>query len=149
MPPRPVWVINRPVLPLADLPVRDDAVPRLDLLARAKYLNADTPVILITAFGTVNGAVEAMKLGAADYILKPLNADELKVAVRRALERRQLLVDKVRQKIESGVKVTDQDIEKAYRDQNEKIALSYVAASPAPFNDRVKVTQTTLEKFFK
>ncbi len=71
--------------------IRMPGMSGLDLLARVKDLNADAPVILITAFGTVNDAVEAMKLGAADYILKPLNADELKVAVRRALERQHLL----------------------------------------------------------
>ncbi len=48
-------------------------------------------MILVTAFGTVNDAVEAMKLGAADYVLKPLNADELKVNVRRALEGQELV----------------------------------------------------------
>jgi two-component system NtrC family response regulator len=63
----------------------------LELLGRIKALNNDTPVILITAFGTVGDAVEAMKLGAADYVLKPLNPEELKVNVQRALEHRQLL----------------------------------------------------------
>jgi two-component system NtrC family response regulator len=63
----------------------------LDLLGRIKALNADAPVILITAFGTVGDAVGAMKLGAADYVLKPLNPEELKVNVQRALQHQQLL----------------------------------------------------------
>lgn len=63
----------------------------LDLLSRIKATRPDTAVILVTAFGTVNDAVEAMRLGAADYILKPLNGDELKVSVHRALERQQLV----------------------------------------------------------
>ncbi len=62
----------------------------MDLLGRIKGMNQDAPVILVTAFGTVNTAVEAMKLGASDYILKPLNADELKLSVQRVLERQQL-----------------------------------------------------------
>ena len=78
-----------PALVIAD--IRMPGLNGLDLLGRIKALNADTPVILITAFGTVGDAVGAMKLGAADYVLKPLNADELKVNVQRALEHQQLV----------------------------------------------------------
>ncbi|MFB3828737.1 MAG: sigma-54-dependent transcriptional regulator [Bryobacteraceae bacterium] len=50
----------------------------------------ETPVIMITAFGTVASAVDAMKLGAVDYIGKPLSSpEELRILVRRALERSQ------------------------------------------------------------
>ena len=78
-----------PALVIAD--IRMPGLTGLDLLGRIKALNADTPVILITAFGTVSDAVDAMKLGAADYVLKPLNTEELKVNVQRALEHRQLV----------------------------------------------------------
>jgi two-component system NtrC family response regulator len=71
--------------------VRMPGLSGLDLLSRIKAENPDTPFIVITAFGTVDDAVEAMKLGAADYVLKPLKADELKVDVRRALERQHLV----------------------------------------------------------
>ena len=71
--------------------VRMPGMSGLDLLSRIKADNPDTPFILITAFATVDDAVEAMKQGAADYILKPLKQDELKVNVRRALERQQLV----------------------------------------------------------
>ena len=80
-----------PALVISD--IRMPGLSGLDLLTRIKSVNADTPVILITAFATVNDAVEAMKLGAADYILKPLNPDELKVDVQRALEREQLVTE--------------------------------------------------------
>ena len=83
------FVQHAPALVITD--IRMPGLSGLDLLARIRSANSDTPVILITAFGTVNDAVEAMKLGAADYILKPLNADELKVNVHRALERQQLV----------------------------------------------------------
>lgn len=78
-----------PCLVIADL--RMPEMDGLDLLGRIKDINHDTPVILITAFGTVGNAVDAMKLGAFDYILKPLNPDELKLSVHRALERKQLV----------------------------------------------------------
>jgi DNA-binding NtrC family response regulator len=62
----------------------------LDLMAKVKALDSEVPVIVITAFGTVADAVDAMRLGAADYILKPINADELKLSVTRVIERQQL-----------------------------------------------------------
>lgn len=80
---------NSPELVIAD--IRMPGLSGLDLLGRIKGINQDASVILITAFGTVETAVEAMKLGAIDYILKPLNEAELKIVVRRVLERQQLL----------------------------------------------------------
>jgi two-component system, NtrC family, response regulator AtoC len=63
----------------------------MDILVRIKREDPDTPVILLTAFGSVDGAVEAMRQGAAHYLLKPLaNPDELRVAVARVLEERRL-----------------------------------------------------------
>jgi two-component system NtrC family response regulator len=82
---------HTPALVVTD--VRMPGITGIDLLSRAKGENADTPFILITAFGTVDDAVQAMKLGAADYVLKPLKADELKVSVRRALEQQQLVAE--------------------------------------------------------
>src|SRR3974390_3196174 len=78
-----------PKLIITDL--RMPGIDGLDLLGRVKGIDQDMPVILITAFGTVANAVDAMKLGAADYILKPLNPEELKLSVRRALEHKQLV----------------------------------------------------------
>jgi DNA-binding NtrC family response regulator len=78
-----------PHLVIAD--IRMPGLSGLELLGRIKGFNEDSLVILITAFGTVENAVEAMKLGASDYILKPLNADELKIVVRRALQHQQLV----------------------------------------------------------
>jgi DNA-binding NtrC family response regulator len=78
-----------PRLVIAD--IRMPGLSGLELLSRIKAVNDDALVILVTAFGTVENAVEAMKLGASDYVLKPLNADELKIVVRRALQHQQLL----------------------------------------------------------
>jgi DNA-binding NtrC family response regulator len=59
----------------------------VSLLRWAKEQSPEVPVIMITGFGTVASAVEAMKLGAEDYIGKPLRSpDELRLLVRRALE---------------------------------------------------------------
>jgi DNA-binding NtrC family response regulator len=58
----------------------------IDLLRLWKKRRPATPFILITAYGDVNTAVEAMKLGAEDYLTKPVNPDELLIQIARALE---------------------------------------------------------------
>ena len=55
-----------------------------------KRVAPDLPVIIITAFGSIQTAVESMKLGAFDYITKPFRNDELLLVVARALENRSL-----------------------------------------------------------
>ncbi len=80
---------SSPSLVISDIRMPDFS--GLDLLGRVKSASPDTPVILITAFGTVADAVDAMKLGAADYVLKPVNSDELKLSIQRALEHQHVL----------------------------------------------------------
>src|SRR5262249_53204124 len=58
----------------------------IDLLRRIKIMNPDTVVLVITAFGSIETAVEAMKLGAHDYITKPFNREELLLTVAKGLE---------------------------------------------------------------
>src|SRR3989338_84228 len=61
-------------------------VSGLDVLERVTKECPDVPVVIITGFGTVKSAVEAMKSWAFDYISKPLDNDELKIIVKRALD---------------------------------------------------------------
>jgi two-component system NtrC family response regulator len=63
----------------------------LDLLRRISADDIQPTLIIITAFGTVETAVEAMKLGAYDYVTKPLDFEELVLVVHRAMERQNLL----------------------------------------------------------
>lgn len=72
----------------------------LDLLGEAKKIVPLTPVIIITAFGTIASAIQAMKLGAYDYITKPFQTDELILTVTKALENRFLKREIVRLKKE-------------------------------------------------
>ncbi len=60
----------------------------VDLLARIRALDPDVPVIVLTAHGTVQSAVEAMKQGAFDYILKPFDVQAMELIIRNALEMR-------------------------------------------------------------
>jgi len=76
-----------------DLVITDVKMPGvsgLEVLERVKERSPDTPVIVITAFGDVELAVQAMKAGAADFIGKPFNRDHLLLAVQKALEGRRL-----------------------------------------------------------
>ena len=61
-----------------------------ELLQAAKQINPRLAVLMITAHGTIKSAVDAMKLGALDYITKPFDLDEIKQVVRNALDRRTL-----------------------------------------------------------
>src|SRR5512138_1435474 len=62
----------------------------MDVLRTAKQLQPGAAVILMTAFGTVNTAVEAMKIGAFDYVQKPFEIEEMEVKIEKALEMRRL-----------------------------------------------------------
>jgi len=77
-----------------DLVITDMRMPRMsgvELIRELKARNPDLPVIVMTAFGTVENAVEAMKAGALDYITKPFENQELLLTVERALKMRRLM----------------------------------------------------------
>ncbi len=65
----------------------------LELLEHVQKRRPRFPVIMMTAYGTVESAVEAMKVGAFDYIPKPFKINDLLLAVRRALEYHQVLIE--------------------------------------------------------
>src|SRR4026207_814411 len=62
----------------------------LEVLKTAKTLHPNTYVILMTAFGSVSTAVEAMKAGAFDYVQKPFEVEEMEVKIDKALELKRL-----------------------------------------------------------
>ncbi len=79
-----------------DLIITDMKMPKvsgLDLLKSVKKITPDTVVVIITAFGTTESAVEAMKLGAYDYIQKPFQMDNIRLVVKNALEKQRLQKD--------------------------------------------------------
>ncbi len=62
----------------------------MEVLAKVRQRDANIPVIVITAYGTIESAVEAMRQGAFDYITKPFNRDELRLTLEKALRLRRL-----------------------------------------------------------
>src|SRR5580700_9147501 len=76
-----------------DLIVTDLKLPGMsgiEFLQAVKRANAAIPIIIMTAFGTVESAVEAMKIGASDYVLKPFSLAELVLVIRKELDSHQL-----------------------------------------------------------
>jgi DNA-binding NtrC family response regulator len=88
-----------------DVILTDFKMPKitgLDVLRRARERMPDAKVAIMTAYGTVENAVEAMKLGAYDYITKPFGVDEILLLVKRAIEFRSLQVENRRLQSELG-----------------------------------------------
>jgi len=76
-----------------DVVISDIMMPTTDgieLLRNIKSINPDIPVILITAYASLNSAVEALRLGAFDYITKPFQVDQVKFSILRALDMKNL-----------------------------------------------------------
>ena len=76
-----------------DLVITDVKLPGMDgmeFLQAVKRIHAALPVVVMTAFGTVETAVQAMKLGASNYLLKPFSLDEVRLVVRKELDVRKL-----------------------------------------------------------
>jgi DNA-binding NtrC family response regulator len=77
----------------ADVILTDLRLPGMDgmeLLGLIRRQNSQTPIIVMTAFGTIENAVEAMKIGAADFLLKPFSLDHLMAVIHKAIEVRAL-----------------------------------------------------------
>jgi two-component system response regulator PilR (NtrC family) len=78
--------------------IKMPGISGIDLLKKTKTLQPEIPVIMITAFASANDAVEAMKLGAEDYITKPFNLDELKLIIEKSLYKKNIEIENIRLK---------------------------------------------------
>ncbi len=86
-----------------DLIISDLNMPNMsgiELLKQVKQKNLDISFIVVTAFGSTESAIEALKLGASNYVLKPFNNDELRLVVKRALGVKALEVENKRLKVD-------------------------------------------------
>jgi DNA-binding NtrC family response regulator len=80
---------HRPAAVITDLKMPE--MDGLELLGRLKQADDQLPIILMTAYGSINDAVRAMKEGAFDFIQKPFEGDQLIMVVRRAVDHRRLV----------------------------------------------------------
>src|SRR5208282_5235857 len=79
-----------------DVVLTDLKMPTIDgmeILTAARKNDPNTAVIIITGYGTIETAVEAMKAGAFHYLTKPINVEELRLTVKKALERKDLIIE--------------------------------------------------------
>lgn len=91
-----------------DLIISDIKMPGIsgiDLLKKIKAIDGEIPVIMITAYASTDDAVEAMKLGAEDYITKPFNIDELKILIERSIYKKNI----ERENIELKSRLTEKE----------------------------------------
>ncbi len=81
-----------------DIVITDIVMPELDgiqLLRRIKKIRPETEVILITAFGSYNSAIDALHFGATDYLSKPFKPEDLKIRILKAIEKRKAVQEKI------------------------------------------------------
>jgi len=101
-------LINRDIFDMVITDIKMPKISGFEVLKKVREISPNTLVIMITAFGTTESAIEAMQLGAYDYIHKPFKIDEIRVVVRKAIEKRKLskevsiLREKIRTTYELG-----------------------------------------------
>ncbi|MFH1021295.1 MAG: sigma-54 dependent transcriptional regulator [Pseudomonadota bacterium] len=95
-------LLEREPVDLVISDMRMDGMGGMELLAAIRERELGCPVVFITAFATLDSAVEALRLGAADYLVKPFAEKDVLLAVERALGVRRILAENIRLKKESA-----------------------------------------------
>ncbi|AZN35577.1 sigma 54-interacting transcriptional regulator [Iodobacter ciconiae] len=117
-----------------DLVLMDIRMPKMDGLTTLKILkeaNSEVPIILMTAYGGVDTAVEALKLGAFDYTVKPFDLDDLKLLVKKAF---------IKQQKRENIPLTEVELPNGY-DKHEKM-LTNSTNMMELFRNIARVSQT-------
>ncbi len=91
---------KRPDVVITDLKM--PGMTGIELLEKIREIDDEVPVVMMTAFGTIETAVEAMRLGAFDYITKPFEGDELIITVKRAVAHAKIVRENTLLRIEVG-----------------------------------------------
>ena len=106
---RAVSMVEKQFFNLILMDIRMIKMDGLEAQKRISQISPNIPVIMMTAFGSVDTAVEAMKAGAADYITKPVDIDMLKISIEKALSNQQLKEENIRLKdrLESNFRFSD------------------------------------------
>lgn len=106
------------------LDIKMPGLSGIEVLKKMLVQHPDTSAIMITAVAETNTAVEAMRQGAYDYIVKPFDLEDLSMRVRRALERRKLILENKEYQLHLEQKVREQavQIQEFYEKSNNKNA---------------------------
>ena len=110
-----VFKAGRPPLVVTDLKM--PGMSGIELLQAVRRIDGDAAVIVLTGAADVKTAIDSLKLGAYDFIMKPVNVDELLIAAERAYERRQLLIERreYHELLERRVVEATRDLADAYQ----------------------------------
>jgi response regulator RpfG family c-di-GMP phosphodiesterase len=110
-----VFRAEQPPLTVTDLKM--PVMGGIELLQHVRQADPDAAVIVLTGAADVKTAIASLKLGAYDFIMKPVNVDELLIAAERALERRQLLIERrqYQELLERRVLEATRDLGQAYK----------------------------------
>ena len=119
---------HKPELVLLDLVLPD--MDGLLALEKIKSLSPETEVIVVTAYPSISHVVEAMKLGAADFLLKPFNLGELVNIIRQTLE-----MARIRRNSEARIKVSYEVLKALSHPLRRKIAVYLFSAGARRFSD--------------
>ncbi|MFO7891843.1 MAG: sigma-54 dependent transcriptional regulator [bacterium] len=97
--------IKQKVYDIVILDLKMPGLSGMKLLKKIKEINPETLVVVITGYATVDSAVDAMKNGAYDFLPKPFTPEELRLIIKRALEKRKLVLDNLhlRQELETSL----------------------------------------------
>jgi len=134
---RALTLVEREKVDVVLLDINLPGIDGIETLAKIKERTPDLPVILFTAFGTSERVIEAMKKGAYDYIEKPFEADDLQLAISRALDYGSLLheVSSLRSRVDdqaAAPRHVDTIIGRAPCMQEVLKKIGMIAASQAP-----------------
>ena len=122
-----------------DLVIADLMMPEmsgLELLSRAKSAKPDIDFIVMTAFASVDSAIEALKNGASDYITKPFKVDEIKIAVKKSLKQKQITRENILLKSELRTKF---DLDSFIGNSSEVVKLKKLAEKIAASDSTVLI----------
>lgn len=108
----------------------------IDVLREVKKINKDLPVLIITAYATVDSAVQAMKQGAYDYICKPFNPEEISLTLRKIISHQQLVEENIYLRRELSKRYEFRDI---ISKNHKMLAIIELVKNVAPSNATVLI----------
>ena len=113
---------EKPQLIITDLVM--DGIGGLEVLKQVKEIDSEIIVVIMTGHGEMDSSIEALRLGASDYLLKPCKEEELLFRVTRCFEKLQMLNDakKTNEKLKKSV-IKHQELEKSLRASNKQLEL--------------------------